>query len=145
MLSEILSRNGTEKISAIRRELQEAMMDKCGIFRDEKGLGEMKETINELKERYNNISVQDKGEVFNTDLIESIELKSLLDIADTIALSAYNRTESRGAHSREDFPKRDDKKWMKHTLIWKAKDGKDNKIDYKKVKVTQFQPKERKY
>jgi succinate dehydrogenase / fumarate reductase flavoprotein subunit len=145
MLNEILNKNGDEKISVIRRELQEAMMDKCGIFRDEKGLGEMKEKIKELEDRYNNISVQDKGEVFNTDLIEAIELRSLLDIAETVTLSAYNRTESRGAHSREDFPKRDDKKWMKHTLIWKAKNGKENKIGYKKVNITQIQPKERKY
>lgn len=140
-----LAKNGSEKISAIRKELQELMMEKCGIFRNEKDLTEVKAKISEFKQRYENISVQDKGNIFNTDLIESIELKNLIDIAETISLGALNRTESRGAHTREDFPVRDDKKWMKHTFIWKAKDGKENKIDYKKVTVTRFQPMERKY
>jgi succinate dehydrogenase / fumarate reductase flavoprotein subunit len=144
-ISYLLSLNGKEKVSTIRKELQEAMMDKCGIFRDEKGLLDMRQHIADFKERYKNITVQDKGKVFNTDLLEAIELGSLIDLGEAITESALNRKESRGAHSREDYPKRDDKKWMKHTLIWKTKDGKNNFIDYKPVKVTQFQPMERKY
>jgi succinate dehydrogenase / fumarate reductase flavoprotein subunit len=144
-MKNLLNLNGTEKIHAIRKDLQEAMMDKCGIFRDEKGLTEMKELISQYRERYRNISIQDKGNVFNTDLIEAIELGNLIDIAEAITVSGLNRTESRGSHSREDYTKRDDENWMKHTLIWKALDSSANRIEYKPVAVTRFQPKERKY
>jgi succinate dehydrogenase / fumarate reductase flavoprotein subunit len=143
LLDKLFSQTGSEKISSIRRELQENMMEKCGIFRNEKELLEMKELIKQYKERYKNVSVQDKGKVFNTDLVETIELGSLLDIAESITDSAINRKESRGAHTREDFPKRNDAEWMKHTLIWKNEAG--NKIDYKPVAKTRFEPTERKY
>jgi succinate dehydrogenase / fumarate reductase flavoprotein subunit len=145
VVEKLLNQTGSEKTSTIRRELQESMMEKCGIFRDEAGLKQMKELIKEYKQRYNSITVQDKSKVFNTDLLETIELANLLDIAETINEGALNRTESRGAHSREDFPKRDDKNWMKHTFIWKNFDGKGIKMDYKKVAKTRFEPVERKY
>ena len=142
-LNNLLSKNGTEKISTIRRELQENMMDKCGIFRTEADLKQMKDLVIKYKERYKNINVTDKGMVFNTELMEAIELGNLLDIAETITECALNRTESRGAHTREDFPKRDDVNWMKHSFI--RKDVKGTKIIYKPVTKTRYEPMERKY
>lgn len=144
LMNGLLERNGGEKISTIRRELQQSMMDKCGIFRNEKELAENKELIKQYKERFKNISLQDKSKVFNTDLIEAIELGNLLDIAESVNESALIRKESRGAHTREDFPKRDDANWMKHTFITKNDSG-DPKIDYKPVVKTRFEPMERKY
>ncbi len=145
LMNKLLVQTGNEKISVIRRELQENMMDKCGIFRNQEDLEQMKAKIKELQQRYSSISILDKSKVFNTDLIETIELGNLLDIAESINESALNRTESRGAHTREDFPKRDDAGWMKHSFIWKNTTGGDPKIGYKPVVVTQFQPMERKY
>lgn len=144
LMNGLLERNGGEKISTIRRELQQSMMDKCGIFRNEKELAENKELIKQYKERFKNISLQDKSKVFNTDLIEAIELGNLLDIAESVNESALIRKESRGAHTREDFPKRDDANWMKHTFITKNESG-DPKIEYKPVVKTRFEPMERKY
>ena len=120
------------------------MMDKCGIFRNEKDLAENKEILKQLRQRYQNITVQDKSKVFNTDLMEAIELGNLIDIAESINESALNRQESRGAHTREDFPNRNDAEWMKHTFITKADSG-ELKIDYKQVVKTRFEPMERKY
>lgn len=144
LMNGLLERNGGEKISTIRRELQQSMMDKCGIFRNEKELAENKELIKQYKERFKNILLQDKSKVFNTDLIEAIELGNLLDIAESVNESALIRKESRGAHTREDFPKRDDANWMKHTFITKNESG-DPKIEYKPVVKTRFEPMERKY
>ena len=119
-------------------------MDKCGIFRNDADLKITVDKINELKERYNNISISDKGTVFNTDLMEAIELENLLINAETTVYSALVRTESRGAHTREDFPKRDDENWMKHTFIYKN-GGAKPQIKYKPVTVTRYKPMERKY
>ena len=96
------------------------MMEKVGIFRNEKDLKEMTSEIKSLRERYQEISIDDKGKIFNTDLMEAIELGNLLGTAEPIIYGALARQESRGAHSREDFPKRDDKKWLKHTLVYKS-------------------------
>lgn len=144
LMSDLLAKNGNEKISEIRKDLQQSMMDKCGIFRNEKDLAENKEMIKQYKERYKNIGLQDKSKVFNTDLVEAIELGNLLNIAGSINECALNRQESRGAHTREDFPKRDDANWMKHSFITKNDSG-DPKITYKTVVKTRFEPMERKY
>ncbi len=142
-IDRIMNSKGKEKVGALRTELQEKMMEKVGIFRNEKDLKEMTSEIKSLRERYKEVSIDDKGKVFNTDLMEAIELGNLIDTAEPIIYGALVRQESRGAHSREDFPNRDDKNWLKHTLIYKT-DGAP-KVDYKPVSITRFQPKERKY
>lgn len=143
-IDSLLSRSGGENISTIRKELQQNMMDKCGIFRNEKDLAENKEILKQLRQRYQNITVQDKSKVFNTDMMEAIELGNLIDIAESINESALNRQESRGAHTREDFPNRNDAEWMKHTFITMTDSG-TPKIEYKPVVKTRFEPMERKY
>ncbi|CAN5446525.1 succinate dehydrogenase flavoprotein subunit [soil metagenome] len=145
MINDMFARNGSEKVVAIRTELQDLMMTDCGVFRTEDALMTVKEKIKELKERYKNISIQDKGKVFNTDLIEAMELDSLLETAEATVAGAYARKESRGAHTREDFPKRDDVEWMKHTFAFKNPDGGEPILKYKPVVVTRYQPMERKY
>jgi succinate dehydrogenase / fumarate reductase flavoprotein subunit len=142
-IEKILASKGKEPASTLRTELQETMMENVGIFRMKTGISKAVKKIEELKERYANIAIDDKGKTFNTDLMEAIELKHLIGTAETIAVSALNREESRGAHAREDFPKRDDKKWLKHTFLT-LKGGK-TKLTYKPVTITRFQPQERKY
>lgn len=149
-IDRIMNSRGKERVGALRTELQEKMMEKVGIFRNEKDLKEMAKEINSLRSRYQEISLDDKGKVFNTDLMEAVELGNLIDTAEPIIYGALARQESRGAHSREDYPDRNDKKWLKHTLIYKSdrsKSGKagEPKIDFKPVSITRFQPKERKY
>ena len=143
-INRIINSNGSEKVFSIRTRLQEIMMDKCGIFRNENDLKNLLAEIKELKERYKNISIQDKGTVFNTELMEAIELENLIINAEVTAYSALNRTESRGAHSREDFPNRDDNNWLKHTFIYEN-EGREPVIRYKPVTITKYQPMERKY
>ncbi len=143
-ISELKARANGEKPAPIRTELQQIMMDECGIFRDAKGLTTALNKITELRERYKNIVIDDKGMQFNTDLLEAIELGNLLDTANVVVTCALNRTESRGGHSREDYPDRDDKNWLKHTFAWKA-DGNAPRLDYKSVSITKYQPKKRVY
>jgi len=144
IMSKLISSNGTEKVVEIRTELQNAMMEDCGIFRTAESLRKMIVKLEELKERYKNISIQDKSKVFNTELVEAIELDNLLKNAEATVYGAYNRTESRGAHTREDYPLRNDQEWMKHTFVYEKENGKPE-IRYKPVVVTRYQPMERKY
>jgi succinate dehydrogenase / fumarate reductase flavoprotein subunit len=143
--------NGTERIAVIRRELQESMDRNAQVFRTEESLTEVTEVIHNLRERYKNILVQDKGKRFNTDLLEAIELGFLLDLAEVVVYSARNRKESRGAHMREDFPTRDDVNHMQHTMAYLSGDamsadaGDHIRLDWKPVVMTRYQPMERKY
>ncbi len=140
----LMKGNGNERSSRIRSELQEVMMDKVSVFRTREGLVKALERVRKLKARYKDLSIQDKGDCFNRDLLEAIELGYMLDLAEVITLGALRREESRGAHSREDFPKRDDEKWLVHTLCRFSPEG-EPRISYKPVAITRFQPKERKY
>ncbi|MBA7595139.1 MAG: succinate dehydrogenase flavoprotein subunit [Calditrichaeota bacterium] len=135
---------GKEQVVDIRTAMQRVMMVECGVYRTKESLTKARDTIMELRQRYQQVGVADKRACFNTELVEAIELGFLLDSAWTIAESALIRTESRGAHSREDFPERDDTNWLKHTFIHYVEDGKV-KFDYKPVTITKFKPKPRVY
>ncbi len=134
---------GEESVGVIRSELQAAMMRDASVFRTESDLQRMVAKLGELQGRYRNVRASDTGSAYNTDVYEAIELGYLLDLSEAIVTGAIARKESRGAHSREDYPNRNDAEWLKHTLCYK-KDGK-LELKYKPVVVTKFQPQERKY
>jgi succinate dehydrogenase / fumarate reductase flavoprotein subunit len=127
----------------IMEEMQTVMMEKVGIYRNAQDMQAAVDQIQSLRERYRKVRVQDTGQAFNTDLLELIELRNLLDLSLLTAASAVNRQESRGAHSREDFPDRDDDNWLKHTLAYL--DGDTVRIDYKTVDTSVWEPKPRTY
>jgi succinate dehydrogenase / fumarate reductase flavoprotein subunit len=132
-----------ERVSNIRAELQVTMMDNASVFRTAETLAAQVEEVEKLRERYKRIGVDDKGKRYNTELLEALELGFLLDNAQQLVTAALNRTESRGAHSREDFKERDDANWLKHTLVYKDGDG--VRIDYKPVTLGRYEPKPRVY
>lgn len=138
-------RNGSGKANAydLSNQLKKVMFEDVGIYRNEKGMSAALEKVRELKERFKDVRVSDTGKIFNTELLNAWELGNMLDVAETVTVSALNRKESRGGHSREDYPDRDDANWMKHTLI-AQKDGK-LEISYKPVVITKYQPKARVY
>ncbi len=142
-IERLLAAKGSETPVAIRDELQQSMMNNCGVYREEKGLRKQLDIIKSMQERYKKIEVGYKGKRFNTELLEAIELGNMLDFVEAIVVSGLARMESRGAHSRRDFPKRDDVNWLKHTLAWKTDSG--IKLDYKPVVITRFKPEERKF
>lgn len=139
----LLKKESKENINNIRLEMAQTMWDKVGIFREEKPMLEAVEKIKELKERYKNLAPGDSGKIFNTALINYIELGYLLDLAEVIATTAVLRKESRGAHARRDYPERDDQNFLKHSLAYFTQDG--PKVEYSEVKITKYQPQERKY
>jgi succinate dehydrogenase / fumarate reductase flavoprotein subunit len=142
-LNSLLNSPGTEQASKISEEMKAVMFDHVGVFRTESGMLLALEKVRELKERFRRVKVDDHGKVYNTNLLNVWELGNLLDLAEVTALAAVNRTESRGGHAREDYSKRDDANWLKHTLIW-CREGRLD-IGYKPVVITKYQPKERTY
>ncbi|NPA31302.1 MAG: FAD-dependent oxidoreductase [Chloroflexi bacterium] len=143
-LEAILNSQGSERIADIATEMKRVMMDHVGVFRTAEGMQQALDKIRELKARFKYIHIDDRGKTFNTELLSAWELGNLLDLAEVTTISALARTESRGAHSREDYPKRDDENWLKHTLAWMHPDG-QVELRYKPVVITKYQPKERVY
>ena len=152
-LERIRNNDGDQRAARIRDELQQFMTEKVGVFRNGTEMQSALDQIAELKMRYQNVKIDDQGKVFNTDLLETFELGCLLDIAEATAASAHRRTESRGGHAREDYPERDDKKWLKHTLVYRPKGSgaaptpADEKLRFKDrpVRLGRFEPKARVY
>ena len=135
--------SGEANVYDLSNEMKNVMFDEVGIYRSGSAMEGAIDSIQELKERYKSVRVSDTGKVFNTELLNAWELGNLLDIAEVVAMCALNRTESRGGHSREDYPERDDENWLKHTLIRKV--GNQLEISYKPVVITKYEPKARVY
>ncbi len=135
--------SGKENLADLRNELSNVMTKGVGIFRDESGISQALEKVRELKERAKGLRVSDTSSVFNTNLQQTLEFLNLLEISEVIALGALERRESRGAHYRTDYPKRDDENFLKHTVV--RRENGELKLSYKGVKITRYQPEERKY
>jgi succinate dehydrogenase / fumarate reductase flavoprotein subunit len=144
MLDGILARETGDNAADIRKELQDNMFDLAFVVRSETSLSKMQEILGGLQDRFARVAIQDKGAVYNTDLMETVELGYLLDCAEALVAGALVRTESRGAHFREDHPLRDDANWLKHTLVTRNHDG-SLTMDFKPVKMGPYIPMERKY
>ena len=142
-IEELLNRNGPENHSDIRAVMKETMIKKVGIFRDKKPMEEAHAKIKELKEKYKNITVQNKSKVYNIDLIRALELEGMLDVAEAIVVGALKREESRGAHSRLDFKERDDLRFLKHTIATYTPVG--PLITYSPVTLGKYKPEARRY
>ncbi|GHD09430.1 succinate dehydrogenase flavoprotein subunit [Zhihengliuella salsuginis] len=150
LLDNVRQADGTERIAAIRKDLQDTMDANMQVFRTGDTIKKAVKDIEGLRERYANISIQDKGKRFNLDLLEAVELGFLLDLAEVMSVSALGREESRGGHFREDFPDRDDERFMKHSMVYKDETAemqgiKGLRFDTKPVTFTRYQPMERKY
>ncbi|MEA3349194.1 MAG: FAD-binding protein [Chloroflexota bacterium] len=142
-LDQLRNGSGNEKAADIAREMKEIMFDHVSVFRMEEGMQEAIEKIGELKERFEDVRIDDNGSRFNTELFNTWEISNLLDLAEVTAVSAVRRKESRGAHARDDYKERDDENWLKHTLAWLRKDGVE--LDYMPVTITKYKPKARSY
>ncbi|HOA23101.1 MAG TPA: succinate dehydrogenase flavoprotein subunit [Aggregatilineales bacterium] len=144
-LERLRTANGSTSVAALREEMQETMMRYVSVFRTEEGMQQALDKIRELKERYRtDLRIDDRGHIFNYDMLEAWELGSLLDLAEVTTVAALARTESRGAHSRDDYPQRDDVNWLKHSLAHRKPDG-SIELTYKPVVITKYEPKERVY
>jgi len=151
MIERARSADGSERLATLRKELQEEMDRNAQVFRTDDSLRSVAKTIHTLRERYKNIGIHDRGKRFNTDLLEAIELGFLLDIAEVVVASALERKESRGGHMRDDYPDRNDEKYLVHTMAYLTGDATSANvedhisIDWKPVVITNYPPMERKY
>lgn len=142
-LQALLNQTGTYRINEIRQQYQDCMTHYCGVFRSEEVMQEGIARLKEIQNLYGQIRLDDRGTCWNTEIIEAIELRSLMIVGEMILTSALNRKESRGSHAREDYPDRDDANFLKHTLAYYSPAGID--LSYLPVNITLFQPQERKY
>ena len=142
-LERLLGTSGADSVADIRAEMQEQMFDLAGVVRVEDGMLTLQDQLRGLRERYAKVVVQDKGRVYNTELMEAWELGALLDCAETLVAAAIARDESRGGHYRDDHPLRDDANWLRHSLSYR--EGGNVRLEYKPVKMGPYVPMERKY
>jgi len=142
-IQNLLEQKGTIRIGQLRQQFQDCMSEHCGVFRSEETMKEGLAKIQQLKQQFAQIYLDDKNPCWNTELIEAMELQSLMTVGEVILASAFNRKESRGAHSREDYTTRDDSNFLKHTLAYYSPAGID--INYMPVVINRFEPQERKY
>lgn len=148
MIEMLRSSTGGERVAVLRKEMQETMDMNAQVYRTEATLKQALSDVQELQRRFRNVSIQDKGVRYNTDLLEAIELGFLLDLAEVLVVGALERKESRGGHAREDYPTRDDVNFMRHTMAYRKEQADGNavvELDYKPVVITRYQPMERKY
>ena len=145
-IEEFLRRTGgTERIAKIREEMQKTMETGCGIYRERTSLEESAQKLTELQERARHVTLDDHARSFNTQLSQALELGFMLDVAETVVHSALHREESRGAHQRRDFPKRDDQRYLAHSVITRGGNGGPPSLSYLPVVITRWPPGERIY
>jgi len=142
-INALLNQSGTTRIGQLRQAFQDCMTDYCGVFRSQELMSEGLNQLQQLQQQYQQIYLDDKGNSWNTEIIEALELRSLMVVGEIILTAALNRQESRGAHCREDYPERDDANFLKHTLAYYSPAGID--LNYLPVTITMFEPQERKY
>lgn len=142
-IQSLLNQSGTMRIDQLRQAFQDCMTQYCGVFRTQELMSEGLNQLKQLQQKYQQIYLGDQGSCWNTELIEALELRSLMVVGEVILTSALNRKESRGAHSREDYPERDDPNFLKHTMAFYSPAGID--LNYQPVAITMFEPQERKY
>jgi succinate dehydrogenase/fumarate reductase flavoprotein subunit len=137
-VEQLLRRKSGERIGPLREDLGATMTDHLGIFRKRERMQEALQRIREVRQRYENVYLEDQGKIFNTELTNALELGSLIDLAETIVVGAIAREESRGSHYRTDFPARNDAVWLKHTLAYRSESG--PRLEYAPVTITRFPP-----
>jgi succinate dehydrogenase / fumarate reductase flavoprotein subunit len=142
-IEQVKGRKKGERIAPLRARMQQVMTEYCSVFRHQEGLSKALGVIQDLKAQYEGAAIGNPGQRFNTDLLEALELECLLGLSETILVSALARQESRGAHFREDYPERDDENWLKHTFVQKTDEG--QRVFYRPVTITRFEPKPRVY